>query len=191
MSKFYKNISLYISTYGKYANGELDGLWLNFDEYPNFPALWRALVDYHNDEICPEFMCQESRGVEFPVPESIRAVDLLFLYRLSLDEDAGILANFLAIDPGEAPELPAGCTTFDFGILFDDFKERAMAAYAGQLDEVTWTPYPDFSDWCFSRFLADHPGAAEWENYLDADAIAREYSCYFTEKNGLIFRRHA
>lgn len=191
MPTFYKNISLYVSTYAKYSAGNLDGIWLNFDEYPNFPALWQALVKYHEDEKQPEFMCQEAQGVDFTVPESVRAVDLLFLYRLSRDEDAEILSAFLALDPGEAPELPAGCTSFDFAILFVAFKERAMAAYAGRLDEVTWTQYPDFQDWCFSRFLAEHPGAAAYENYLDAEAIEREFSCYYTEKNGFIFRRHA
>ena len=190
MSKFYKNIRLFISTYAKYSVGNLDGIWLNFAEYQNFPALWRALVDYHNDEICPEFMCQTAQGVEFAIPESVRAVDVLFLYRLSRDEDAEILSTFLALEPGEAPELPTGCTTLDFAVLFDEFKERAMSAYSGRLDEVTWTQYPDFQDWCFRRFLAEHPGAADYENYLDADAIEREYSCHYTEKNGFIFLRH-
>lgn len=191
MPEFYKNISLYISTYAKYSAGNLDGIWLNFDEYPNFPALWGALVEYHNDETFPEFMCQEAQGVEFPVPESVRAVDLLFLYRLSRDEDAEILSTFLALDPGEAPEIPGEMAAFEFLQLFDNFKMQVMAAYAGRLDEVTWTQHPDFRDWAFTRFLADHPGAEAWENYLGADAIEREYSFSYDEKNGLIFRRNA
>ena len=191
MTTCYKNISLYISTSAKYSAGNLDGLWLNFDEYPNFPALWQDLVKYHSDEVQPEFMCQVAQGVDFELPESVRALDILFLYRLSRDEDAEILSTFLALEPGEAPELPAGCTTFDFACHFDAFKERAMSAYAGRLDEVSWTQYPDLQDWCFMRFLVEHPGAADYANYLDAEAIEREYSCYYTEKNGFIFRRHA
>lgn len=189
MTTFYKNISLYISTFAKYSAGNLDGLWLNFDEYPNFPALWQALVKYHDDEKQPEFMCQEVQGVDFEVPESVRAADLLFLYRLSRDEDAEILSTFLALEPGEAPELPGGMSTCEFAELFDDFKERAMAAYSGRLDEVTWTQYPDFSDWAFTRFLANHPQLEGWEHYLDEDTIAREASFKYTEKNGLIFHR--
>ena len=189
MTTIYKNISLYISTFAKYSAGNLDGIWLNFDEYPNFPALWQALVKYHADEKQPEFMCQEAQGVDFTVPESIRAVDLLFLYRLSRDEDAKILSTFLALEPDEAPEIPGGLSTIEFAELFDDFKERAMAAYVGRLDEVTWTQYPDFSDWAFTRFLADNPQLDEWEHYLDADTIAREASFKYTEKNGLIFHR--
>ena len=136
-------------------------------------------------------MCQESRGVEFSVPESVRAIDMLLLYRLSRDEDAEILSTFLALEPGEVPEIPGGLSTCEFAALFDDFKERAMSAYAGRLDEVTWTQYPDFQDWAFMRFLADNPLLADWEHYLDNDTIAREYSFKYTEKNGLIFHRNA
>ena len=184
------NPSLYVSTYKKYSEGHLDGIWLNFDEYANFPELWKALAEFHSDEKQPEYMCQVAQGVPYEMPESVRAIDLLFLFRLARDEEADMLSAFLALDPGEAPELPNGMNTIEFASLFDEFKERVQDSFAGKLEDVTWTHHPDFNDWCFSRFLDDNPKAEEFENYLDADAIERSYSVYFCHYNGFVFSRH-
>lgn len=51
--------SVYVGTYNKYANGCLDGAWLNLDDFEDFEDFEKKCKEIHNDENDPEFMVQD------------------------------------------------------------------------------------------------------------------------------------
>lgn len=180
---------IYVGTYAKYVAGDMSGVWLDFSGTP-FACAARVvekLKAFHSDERQPEFMVTAQENIPFTVPESLTAAALEFLALLFTHENADILAAFLHLEPGEWPDFSADKTILR---IFDEFTENALAKFAGYLADVTWTQYPDFSDWAFMRFLEENPGAGEYENYLDQEKISASYSCRFWEYDGMIFARH-
>ena len=51
--------AVYVGTYAKYNNGNLDGAWLNLEDYPDRDAFLQACAELHQDESDPEFMFQD------------------------------------------------------------------------------------------------------------------------------------
>lgn len=171
--------TIFITTYKKYAEGNADGIFITLEDFKSVSDIIVKIYDYHNDEFTPEFMCTDPAGLP-GLPEAINRDILGFFWSICRDEERETLLTFLDLT---SPALDS----FDF----DAFRDDALNALAGSLSEVEWTKYPDFADWAFMRFLDAHPELAEYEDYLDGDKIEREYSFNYTEKNGLIFNRHA
>lgn len=51
--------SVYVGTYKKYANGCLDGDWLDLDDFIDFEDFEQKCKEIHQDEEDPEFMVQD------------------------------------------------------------------------------------------------------------------------------------
>lgn len=54
---------LYISTWGKYNSGSLDGAWFNLTDYDNYSEFMQAVRELHNDEDYPEYMIQDYENI--------------------------------------------------------------------------------------------------------------------------------
>lgn len=54
---------LYISTWGKYNSGSLDGAWFNLTDYDDYSEFMRAVRELHKDEDDPEYMIQDYQGI--------------------------------------------------------------------------------------------------------------------------------
>lgn len=52
-------MKVYVSTYGKYNSGSIDGKWLNLDDYKSKGEFITACRKLHSDEPFPEFMFQD------------------------------------------------------------------------------------------------------------------------------------
>ena len=50
---------VYVGTYRKYNNGNLDGGWITLTDYPNYAAFMEACYKLHKDEHDPELMIQD------------------------------------------------------------------------------------------------------------------------------------
>ena len=53
---------VYVSTYGKYNDGNLKGAWLNLEDFSNAEAFYAACRKLHSDEHDPEIMFQDFEG---------------------------------------------------------------------------------------------------------------------------------
>jgi antirestriction protein len=59
--------TLYVSTYQKYNNGSLKGIWLNLTDFSDATEFIQKCMEIHSDEKEPEFMFQDSDNL----PESL------------------------------------------------------------------------------------------------------------------------
>lgn len=171
--------TIFITTYKKYAEGNTEGAFITLENFLSVDELIQKILDFHSDERTPELMCTDPAGLP-GLPEPVNRDILGFFWSICRDEERETLLTFLDL-------TSLALDSFDF----EAFREKGLNALAGSLIEVEWTKYPDFADWAFMRFLGEHPELAEYEDYLDGDKIEREYSFNYTEKNGLVFNRHA
>lgn len=98
---------VYIGTYKKYNEGNLDGKWLTLTDYKNFDDFISACHEVHKDEEDPEFMCQDESsmpdGISFGECFSEKDFnDVITAYKESLQEDEEINApSFSVIEYSE------------------------------------------------------------------------------------------
>lgn len=79
---------IYVSTYAKYAAGNLTGAWIDPKDYDNLSEFEAACEELHADEHDPEFMFQDSEGIpKFFVSESSVSEDLWDYLACDQDED--------------------------------------------------------------------------------------------------------
>lgn len=55
--------AIYVGTYHKYNNGNLDGKWFDLADYDSKEEFLNACYDYHNNESDPELMFQDWEGI--------------------------------------------------------------------------------------------------------------------------------
>jgi len=53
---------VYVGTYSKYNNGNLDGAWLDLSKFETYADFMKACRELHKDERDPEFMIQDAEG---------------------------------------------------------------------------------------------------------------------------------
>ena len=56
-------MKIYCGTYAKYANGSIDGAWLDLEDYSDKDEFLAACRELHKDEADPEFMFQDWEGI--------------------------------------------------------------------------------------------------------------------------------
>jgi antirestriction protein len=54
---------VYVGTYAKYNSGNLDGAWLDLEDYADLEDFYEAAGELHKDEADPEFMFQDWSGI--------------------------------------------------------------------------------------------------------------------------------
>lgn len=98
---------VYVGTYRKYNNGNLDGGWITLTDYPNYAAFMEACFKLHKDEHDPELMIQDCSDM----PDGLSVMD-----SISEQEFNDIIA---ACREEESEEQPR------FQII--DYSEKAIA----------------------------------------------------------------
>lgn len=54
---------IYVGTYAKYNSGNLNGAWLDVEDYSDKDEFYEACKELHKDESDPEFMFQDHEGI--------------------------------------------------------------------------------------------------------------------------------
>ena len=146
---------VYVSTYGKYSDGNLKGAWLNLDEYGNAKAFYAACRKLHSDEHDPELMFQDYEG--FPCG---------YYGECSIKDE---LWDWLKLDDDEKEILDA----YHTGVDQSGTIENALDAYAGN--------YESPEDWAY-EYLNDCGDVPEHlEGYVDYKAYARDAGLNFVQ----------
>ena len=170
---------IFVSTFNAYASGFITGDWQQLKAFKTPLALWHAVRKQHGGGFGREYMLQASGDLEFDIPECFTPRLACILWAVANHFDFPTINAYLHLAGLDTSKRPA------------EIIEDAQSALAGTLSEVDFTTWPTFEDWTFKRFLQENPGAAEYENYLDGEAIHRTYSCYYEEYNGFIFNRNS
>lgn len=169
--------ALYCGTYGKYNGGSIQGKWMHLEDYEDGEAFLTACAELHKDEDDPEFMFQDYEYLPRELyGESLGTSDLDRIYEwLALDEDdREIVADYWdnvdsSVDPDTARDCYEGNIEDHKG---DDHFMSNDVAYGWYVIE--------------SGLMGDIPD--HLVNYIDVEAVGREYSQDITiTDNGNIF----
>lgn len=166
----HKGISVYCGTYGKYANGSIDGEWIDLCQFSDIDEFLARCRTIHADESDPEFMFQDVNNyTDLPIhgepgiSDIVRFIDFLQL----ADYDQDILAGYVEIH-GWQDDV-------------EDTLEKATDAYCGNFESMTEYAEQAFSE-CYE--IPDHLA-----NYIDWEAVARDFKFDHTQaSNGNIYR---
>lgn len=162
------NPAIYISTYGKYDNGSLCGLWIDLSTFNNYKEFLTFCFAIHADEEEPELMVQCSEGVPLEWCNNLPLKDLF-------DK---------TLRYSELCQAYCAEAVNDFLEYIDDL-EKFEEAYCGQ-----WESEEDFAyDFVNESFgLNDKLGTLAC--YFDYDALARDLFMvnYKMGSNGYVFR---
>ncbi len=146
---------VYVSTYGKYNDGNLKGAWLNLEDFSNAEAFYAACRKLHSDEHDPEIMFQDFEG--FPSG----------YYGECFIKDE--LWDWLKLDDDEKKMLDA----YHTGVDQSGTIENARDAYEGT--------YESPEDWAY-QILHDCGDVPEHlEGYVDYKAYARDAGLNFVQ----------
>ena len=164
--------SIYVGTYSKYANGCLDGAWLNLDDFVDFDDFERKCKEIHRDEQDPEFMIQDYEAGYLINKRNYQESGISWI-----EEIFEIAENFrnTSIEEG---------AFYAFYEAFDHFPEDENEFYDKYLGE-----FSSYSD--LGYFLIYELGC--WDvpeilkNFIDYEKYGREASWDFHEIDNYYF----
>lgn len=121
------NPSVYVGTYKKYNEGNLDGSWLDITSFDSYEDFLEACYYIHRDEADPELMFQDKQNFpdEWFDEGSLSEVvfDLINEYAC-LDED----------EQGAFDAFVANADTSVDASVFDEFREKYVGEYDDEED---------------------------------------------------------
>lgn len=94
---------VYVGTYRKYNNGNLDGGWITLTDYPSYAAFMEACFKLHKDEHDPELMIQDCSDMPdgLSVMDSISEQEFNDIIAACCEEEAEEQPRFQIIDYSE------------------------------------------------------------------------------------------
>lgn len=129
-------MNVYVGSYGKYAEGNLHGAWVNIEEFISYEEFLSHCKEIHKDEEDPEFMFQDWENI----PDGLISESWIHkgLFEVELDEDDLLLV----IDYAEVWSI--SLRNADLQELFekamdnrfssrDGFEDRALEAFLGSI----------------------------------------------------------
>ena len=147
---------VYVGTYAKYNNANLEGKWLDLSEYIDAEDFYKACAELHSNESDPEFMFQDYEGFpEGMIGESFLNEDVWKWMELTEYEQQQYEA-WISI---------TSCDTDDFDSTWSDAQDH----FAGEYDD--WN---DYAYSCVEEGLFGEVAEGRLANYIDYDAIARD-----------------
>jgi antirestriction protein len=157
---------LYVGTYGKYNAGNLDGKWLDLDDYVDPDDFWEACKELHANEHDPEYMFQDFEGFperlyqESASPDNIK---VLFWF-IKLEHYERQIVEGYAEAIGQWPE-PDDCASF-----FDEAQEHLFCTLTTEslFDNARDLGYYMIEEGLFGEV------PERLENYLNYEAIGRD-----------------
>ena len=153
VNKMDNSIKVYVSTYAKYNNGNLNGAWVDLEEFNDKQAFLEFIQDLHKDESDPEFMYQDFEGFPKDFYSESDIDERIFEYCKLDDDEKDIVSAFL------------DC----YGDCAGDVFEVAKDAYYGNFD----------SDEDFASEMIESSGDLNYipehlQYYFDYEKYARD-----------------
>ena len=169
-------VGLYVGTYKKYAEGSIEGAWIDLESVGDAEEFFDVCRSLHEDEADPEFMMQDFQGF----PEE-------FYHDSMCVDDVQRIIDWLALDEDEREMVEAyvrihGCYLKDF----EDILEKARDRFMGKYDS-----FRDFTDECANEQIEClSSGVPEFfTRYFDYEAFERDmrFDYSFDEESGCVF----
>lgn len=170
-------VGLYVGTYKKYAEGSIEGAWIDLESCNDAEEFFEVCHRLHEDEADPEFMMQDFQGF----PEE-------FYHESMCADDVQRIIDWLALDEDEREMVEAyvrihGCDLQDF----EDILEKARDRFMGKYDS-----FRDFTDECADEQIEClSSGVPEFfTRYFNYEAFERDmrFDYSFDEESGCVFR---
>lgn len=158
------NPSLYVGTYNKYNNGNIQGAWLDLTDYPDAEDFYKACKELHADEHDPENMFQDFENFPKSLYSESGNIDAIYEY-----------IDFLKSTHLSIEAVEAG---FELGIPLDELED----AYYGQFDSVTDLAHEYIES---TGLLQGVPETIA--RYFDFETFGRDLAFDFLEENGHYF----
>lgn len=162
------NPAVYCGTYGKYACGSIEGMWIDLTTFFDYDDFIEFCCDLHADEDDPELMFQDYEN--FPrelYSESCFGEDVF-----------DTIIEYANIDDRDAVDAFLGCYSINDLHKFDEY-------FVGKFDSEVDFAY-HIVDECYD--LERHMGSLSF--YFDYDKFARDlFMCDYYFDNGYVFRR--
>lgn len=171
--------AVYISTYKKYNNGSLKGMWLDLTTFSSYEEFVDVCKFLHRDEQDPEFMTQDFSG--FPRI-------MYFESGLMCEDSFDVIREVADMDDEDEREAAWSFIRW-FGSgkittkMIDQFHER----YCGR-----WDSEKDFAEDLAVQcgYLDEMP--EHLQSYFDYKAFAYDLfhgDYFYDDENGFVFRR--
>jgi len=165
-------MKVYVGTYGKYNDGNLDGKWLDLEDYENEEEFLAACREVHSDEQEPEFMYQDWDDTpEGLIRESYLSPQIWEFIRINTE-------------CGKDTDRKEALRTFVeyFGVEeLDNFDERYCGKYDSEAEFAE-----EIVNECYSEELSEFA-----KMYFDYEKYARDiFVNDYLYENGYVFRRY-
>jgi antirestriction protein len=175
--------AVYVGTYGKYANGSINGNWVDLKLFDDKEDFLRQCKEIHSDEDDPEFMFQDFQDIPEPfISEGFLSDNLFPFINAVQDWSEEYLAAFEIW--AENFHYDIASSTNDIEDLISDFNDQYMGDFSG----VPGGPQRAFAEELFDE--TERPNLPERiQHLIDYDAFARDiFSDGFWERNGFVFQ---
>lgn len=143
--------AIYVSTYARYTSGNLEGEWVDLDDYPTKDEFYDHIKELHAQEYDPEFMFQDTEGVPTDLVDESHIDDRLW--------------EWLELDDRERRICQVGWEDWNG----DASVEQCLDAYRGE--------YRNEAEWA-EEFMEDTGMLSEMpdnlRNYIDFESYARD-----------------
>ena len=165
----FMKVGIYVGTYGKYANGLIQGEWFYLVDYSTANELLEAIKKAHSDESDAEYMIQDTDN------------DFLKLFNesMSFDELTTAFETYEEIEKQGIDQSAAQAYVYCFGEWnIDDFNERIWGKFDS--DEDLAYDYVEQTG-----MLQDIPESIQ--RYFDYESFGRDLAYDYSEHNGYYF----
>jgi antirestriction protein len=173
----------YVGTYGKYNEGNIDGLWVDLSSWTDAEEMLADLAAMHADEADPELMFQDW-ALEC---DGLTASDLGECPSMEELQFVIDMANADSDDVELAMDyLQATGDSLDRYDTFSDLLSTAEDLRVGTLDTNSWNP---FQDWVEETFLElyGHEIPDNLTGYIDFERMARDWEFEHTVGEKYVF----
>ena len=149
-------MKLYVGTYAKYNDGNLDGAWLDLDDYESKDEFLDACAELHGDEKYPEFMYQDY--------EADNDIEKAFYSECSINADYWEYKQLLDDCGLDADTVAEFISLHGYGVL--EGIQAAGDRYLGTYDSAA-----DYAEE-ITRECSDIPEYLDF--YIDWEKMARD-----------------
>ena len=130
----------YVGTWAKYNEGDLDGKWMDLDDYADYDEFMEAARELHSDEEDPEIMVQETDNIPSWLKKYINEYgingDIVWGY-INLDEhEKDLVDGYLSVCGSHYMK----------DMTIDEFLSEAEDAHVGTVSTT-------FRDWVIDFFM--------------------------------------
>ena len=167
---------IYVSTYAKYNQGNLNGQWVDLENYTDLESFLEACHELHKDESEPEFMFQDFEGFPKAFYSEYSLDERVFEYVTLADSDKDIWEAYLeGVDSTaefkEAQDKFYGYFESDTDLAYEYLESTGLLEEAyHMIDNAENSDIPE-----------------NLQRYFDYEAFGRDLAYNFYHHNGYYF----